>query len=71
MTTQKPSLLMDRSLTAAELLRLSPAERDAILVVAASRAQRDYCEDAELTAFDAFGEEDLRGQSANTASGPG
>ena len=51
--------------TAAELRRLPPAERDAILAAAAAAAERDYRTDPELTAFDAFGEDDLHGESAD------
>jgi hypothetical protein len=43
-----------RRWTAAELLRLPPDKRDAILRAAAELAEPDYRNDPELTAFDAF-----------------
>jgi len=52
--------------TAAELRRLSPQERDAILAAQAAMAEPVYRDDAELTAFDAFGPRDLHGESSNT-----
>ena len=52
--------------TAAELRRLPPAERDAILMAAAELAEADYRNDPQLTAFEAFGEEDLYGHSSDT-----
>jgi len=69
MLTQHQSLTRIR--TATELRRLPQADRDNILSGAAALAQRDYSEDAELTAFEAFGKEDLRGESANTTSDQG
>jgi hypothetical protein len=51
--------------TAAELRRLPPAERDAILAAAAERAEADYRRDRDLTDFEAFGEEDLYGDSSD------
>jgi hypothetical protein len=55
-----------RRWTAAELRRLPPAQRDSILANAAELAVDDYCNDANLTAFEAFGEDDLYGDSANS-----
>ena len=55
-----------KPLTAKELRRLPAAERDAILTAAAKQAENEYRANRELTAFDAFGPEDLHGQSANT-----
>ena len=52
--------------TAAELRRLPPAERDAILAAAAALAEAEYRTNPELTAFDAFGKDDLYGDSSNT-----
>jgi hypothetical protein len=52
--------------TAAELLKLPPEQRNAILETAAAQAEHDYRNDPELIAFEAFGEEDLRVESANT-----
>lgn len=52
--------------TAAELRRLPPEQREAILSAAAALAEHDYRHDPELTAFEAFGKEDLYGGSSNT-----
>jgi hypothetical protein len=52
--------------TAAELRKLPAAERDAILEAAAALAEEVYRNDPELTAFDAFGKDDLHGESAST-----
>jgi hypothetical protein len=43
-----------RVYSAAELRRMPAAERDAILAAAAERAEVEYRNDPELTAFDAF-----------------
>jgi hypothetical protein len=51
--------------TAAELRRLPASERDAILAAAAAAAERDYRTDLQLTAFEAFGEDDLHGDTAD------
>jgi hypothetical protein len=53
-------------LSARELRRLPKAERDAILLAAACQAEAEYREDRELTACEAFGKDDLSGESANT-----
>jgi hypothetical protein len=45
--------------TIAELRALPPAERDAILETQSALAEADYCNDPELTAFEAFGPDDL------------
>lgn len=45
--------------TAAELRKLPPAERDAILDRQAAALAEDYRNDAELTDFEAFSDEDL------------
>ena len=47
------------TLSAAELRRMSPEQRDAILTEAAARAERDYRPDRHLADFEAFGEADL------------
>jgi hypothetical protein len=52
--------------TAAELRKLPPDERDAILEAAAAQAEEDYRNDPELTAFAAFGKDDLYGESADS-----
>lgn len=52
--------------TASELRKLPAEQRDAILAAAALRAENDYRNDPQLTAFEAFGKEDLHGDSADT-----
>jgi hypothetical protein len=52
--------------TAAELRKLPPKERDAILEAAAGSAEQEYRTNRELTAFDAFGKDDLHGDGPNT-----
>jgi hypothetical protein len=51
--------------TAAELRKLPLDQRDAILEAAAAMAEEDYRNDPELTAFDAFGPDDLYGESSS------
>lgn len=60
-----------RHWTAAELRRLPTSDRDVILAAAAALAEDDYVHDAKLTDFEAFGKEDLCGESSNTAADPG
>jgi acyl-CoA reductase-like NAD-dependent aldehyde dehydrogenase len=55
--------------TAAELRKLPPDQRDAILQAAAALAEEEYRNNPELTAFEAFGKDDLYGESANTETG--
>ena len=55
-----------RRWTAAELRQLPPDERDAILQAAAAIAEEEYRKDTDLTAFEAFGKDDLHGDSAST-----
>jgi hypothetical protein len=52
--------------TAIQLLKLPPDQRDAILRDAAALAEDEYRNTSELTDFDAFGQRDLHGDSANT-----
>jgi hypothetical protein len=52
--------------TAAELRKLPPAERDAIMAAAAALAEPEYRSNPDLTAFEAFGKDDLYGESAST-----
>lgn len=56
----------DKTWTAAELRRLPPAERDAILERAALVAEAEYRNNPDLTDFEAFGKDDLHGDSAST-----
>ena len=51
---------------ASELRKLAPQQRDAILEEAAIQAEVDYRNDRELTAFEAFGKDDLYGDSSST-----
>ena len=52
--------------TAAELRKLPTVERDAILAAAAALAENEYRNNAALSDFEAFGTEDLHGESSNT-----
>jgi hypothetical protein len=52
--------------TAAELRNLPPSDRDAIMAAAAALAEDEYRNNSELTAFEAFGKDDLHGDSSNT-----
>lgn len=63
---QAKTQTLPKQWTAAELLKLPLAERDAVLAEQAARAVTDYSSDPELTAFDAFGEQDLYVDSSNT-----
>ena len=65
MSVEKPSSIK-RRWTAAELRQLPAAERDAILAAAAALAEAEYRTNPELTAFEAFGKDDLYGESSNT-----
>jgi hypothetical protein len=55
-----------RRWTAAELRKLPREQPDAILEAAAALAEAEYRNDPELTAFEAFGPDDLHGDSAST-----
>src|SRR5689334_12481452 len=57
-----------RRWTAAELRRLPPEQRDAILEAAATAAQRDYETDPNLKGFDAFGDKDLHADSSRSTT---
>jgi acyl-CoA reductase-like NAD-dependent aldehyde dehydrogenase len=48
---------------ASELRKLPAEQRDAVLAAAAAQAEDDYRNDATLTAFEAFGKDDLYGDS--------
>lgn len=52
--------------TAAELRKLPPEQRDAILAEQAALMEEEYRTNRELTAFDAFGEDDLYVDSSDT-----
>jgi hypothetical protein len=58
-----------KTFTAAELRKLPAAERDAILEAAAALADEIYRTNPELTDFEAFGEDDLHGESTAATEG--
>jgi hypothetical protein len=62
----EPKTTAGKRWTAAELRKLSAEERDAILEAAAAQAAEDYYRDRQLTAFEAFGKEDLHVDSSAT-----
>jgi len=53
----------DRTWKASELRTLPPDERDAVLAEAAAIAEDEYRSNRMLTDFEAFGEDDLHGES--------
>ena len=55
----EPITHSERIWTASELRKLPAAERDAVLLAAAALAEAEYRNGPELTAFDAFGDDDL------------
>jgi hypothetical protein len=59
----------DRAWTAAELRRLPAAERDDILAEAAALAESAYRSQPHLIDFEAFGEDDLHGESTAASAG--
>ena len=63
------SALTEKSWTAAELRKLPADQRDAILAAAAALAEDLYRNDPQLTDFEAFGEEDLFGESTAAPEG--
>ena len=67
MTTRDVSV-PHRTWTADELLKLPPEQRSAILAEAAARAASDYENDPQLTDFEAFGENDLYGDSSSSVT---
>ena len=52
-----------KRLTPSEIRKLPPTERDAILDAAAALAEQEYRNNPELTAFEAFGKDDLEQES--------
>ena len=61
--------LLTKKWTASELRKLPAKERDAILEAAAALAEELYRTDPELTDFEAFGEDDLYGESTAAPEG--
>lgn len=60
------NIATSRRWTAAELRKLPAAERNAIMEAAAALAEEEYRNNPELTAFEAFGKDDLYGDSSST-----
>lgn len=58
----------ERRWTASELRQLPAEERDAILSAAALLAADEYRDNADLNAFEAFGEKDLHADSCDASS---
>lgn len=56
---------IDLQYTPRALRKMAVVDRDAILRAAAAKAEHDYLHNRELTAFEAFGPDDLYGDSAN------
>ena len=52
--------------TARELRKLPPHERDQVLEAAAKSAESEYRSDRDLTSFEAFGKDDLHGESSDS-----
>jgi len=63
------SRLTEKNWTAAELRKLPADQRDGILAAAAALAEDLYRNDRQLTDFEAFGEEDLYGESTGAPEG--
>jgi hypothetical protein len=61
----KKTTIPTKRWTAAELRKLPAAERDAILEAAAAIAEKDYRNNPEMTAFEAYSKDDLDGESAS------
>ena len=61
-----PNAAARKRWTAAELRKLPPEERDAILEAAAALAEKEYRNNPDLTALEAFGKDDLYGESSST-----
>lgn len=66
MTQPNPKPISKRRWTAAELRRLSENERDAILRASAADAEHEYRSNPELTSSEAFGRDDVHGESSNS-----
>jgi hypothetical protein len=57
---------MTKRWKASELLKLPAHQRNVILEAAAAMADKEYRNNPDLTAFEAFGKDDLHGDSAST-----
>jgi hypothetical protein len=62
----KNELPQGRRWTAAGLRKPPHEQRDAILEAAAALAEQDYRNDPQLMAFEAYGKDDLYGDSSST-----
>jgi hypothetical protein len=67
--SQSSPITTDTRWKASELRRRPPDQRDVILENAAEKAEDEYRNDPELTAFEAFGKDDLHGDSASAQTG--
>jgi len=67
MATPSTSIPVAR-LSPREVRRLPPLERDVLLRAAASQADAEYRTNVELTAFEAYGKDDLHGESTNSTA---
>jgi hypothetical protein len=67
MSTENPSI--SKKWTAAELRKLPPAERDAILAEQAALVEEEYRTNRDLTDFETYGEDDLYGESSGAQEG--
>lgn len=63
------SSLLQKNWTASELRKLPAQQRDVILAAAAALAEDLYRNNPELTDFEAFGEDDLHGESTAAPEG--
>jgi len=63
--TQENTTRASKRWTAADLRNLPSHERDPILEAAAALAEEEYRRNPELTAFEAFGKDDLYGDSSS------
>jgi predicted DNA-binding antitoxin AbrB/MazE fold protein len=63
---QKVQLLAMTNMTPSELRRLPREQRQGILAAAAKLAEQDYNSDKNLTAFDAFSEEEVDDAESGT-----
>jgi hypothetical protein len=66
MIQPNPKPILKRRWTAAELRRLSENERDAILRASAAHAEHEYRSNPALTSGEAFGRDDVHGESSNS-----
>jgi hypothetical protein len=65
----RPLVIREQHLSASELRKLPVKERNAILALQAALAEPIYRTDARLTDFEAFGEDDLHGESSSNETG--